>query len=212
MSSPDRGNSTHNSVGTQPSYHHRNRRVIIPDGVMAVGLIVGAHGLRGEVRVEPHTDYAERFARNNTLLVGVDLVEMRVIASRPHKDVHLVQFEGVTNRTDAEALRGLWLFIPEEDAAELGEDQFWIHDLVGMDVKDEGGRLLGVVSDILLTGANDVFLVKAAEGVNRGQEILLPAIAEVVQGVDQQSRQITVHLLPGLVDDTDDDGETDKAP
>jgi 16S rRNA processing protein RimM len=207
MSTSNSNQSSGDSDTPQPSYHHRNRRVVIPDGVMAVGLIVGAHGLRGEVRVEPHTDYAERFARGNTLLLGIELEEMLVVASRPHKDVQLVQFEGVMNRTDAEALRGLWLFIPEKDAAELGEDQYWIHDLIGMDVFDEQGRTLGVVSDILATGANDVFLVEAAEGVNRGQEILLPAIAEVVQRVDQERRQIIVQLLPGLLDypvDSDD--------
>lgn len=187
-------------------YHHRNRRVIIPDGVMAVGLIVGAHGLHGEVKIEPHTDYAERFAKGSTLLLGANLIQMTVIASRPHKSLHLVLFEGIGNRTDAESLRGNWLFIPEENAAPLGEDEYWIHDLVGMEVQDTQGRVLGTVEDVMATGANDVYIIEPAEDINDGREILLPAIAEVIQDVDADQRIIVVNLIPGLIDEDSTSG------
>jgi 16S rRNA processing protein RimM len=183
------------------SYYHRNRRVIVPDGVMAVGLIVGAHGLRGEVRVESHTDFPERFAAGNTLLMGLALTEIEIETSRPHKAFHLLQFSGVTNRTEAENLRGQWLFISNEDAAPLAIDTYWIHDIVGMAVKDAEGRLLGTVRQIIETGANDVYIVDPAAGVNQGREILLPAIADVVQAVNLEERVILVELMPGLLDE-----------
>ena len=188
----------------QTYYHHRNRRVLIPDGMMAVGLIVGAHGLRGEVRIEPHTDFPDRFSPGNTILMGVDLVEMRIVASRPHKGLHLVLFDGIASRTAAEGVRGNWLFIPEEDASPLDEDVYWIHDLVGMQVEDTGGRILGTVRNVMPTGANDVYLIDPAPGVNRDQEILLPAIADVIKRVDVDARRIVVDLMPGLLDEPEE--------
>jgi 16S rRNA processing protein RimM len=213
MSTSDRlANSTASHHSEEPVYYHRNRRVIIPDGMMAVGLIVGAHGLRGEVRVEPHTDYAERFSRGTTLLMGVGLEELQIVSSRPHKKYHLVVFDGVSSRSDAEALRGRWLFIRYEDAAELDDDHYWIHDLVGMEVQDVHGRTLGFVTNVMETGANDVFIVKPAHGVNRDREILLPAIADVVQSVETEKRLIVVQLMPGLLecaDEADDSATVD---
>jgi 16S rRNA processing protein RimM len=186
-------------------YHHRNRRVIIPDGVMAVGLIAGVHGLRGELKVEPHTDFPERFDVGKTVLMGTDLAEVKILSSRPHKELYLVRLEGVNDRSTAESLRGNWLFIPEVDATALEEDTFWIHDLVGMEVVDRSGRTLGSVHNIMATGANNVYLITPAEGINRGREILLPAIADVVQSVDADQRRIVVELIPGLLADEEDD-------
>jgi len=188
----------------QTSYHHRNRRVIIPEGVMAVGLIVGAHGLRGELKIESHTDFAERFATGNTILLGTDLIEIQIRNSRPHMEFFLLTFDGVTSRSAAEDLRGQWLFIPDEEATVLDDDTYWIHDIIGMHVHDSEGRLLGTVHNILETGANDVYLVTPVDGINQGREILLPAIAEVVENVDSQKRVITVNLIPGLLDESDE--------
>lgn len=189
----------------QPSYHYRNRRVVIPDGVMAIGVIVGAHGLGGEVKIEVHTDYPERFAEGNTILMGVELLATRIAASRPHKNLQLVRFHGIGNRSEAENLRGQWLFIADEDAAALEDDVYWIHDLVGMEVRDTAGRVLGTVHNVLQTGANDVYLIAPAEGINRGREILLPAIADVVQRVDPTHRLIVVDLMPGLLEEEGED-------
>jgi len=109
--------------------------------------------------------------------------------------------EGVNDRQAAEALRGMWIFLPEADAAELDEDTFWIHDLLGLTVQTGEGRLLGKVTDVLATGANDVYLIAPAEGVNRGKEILLPAIAQVIRTVDVAAGLIIVDLLPGLMEE-----------
>jgi 16S rRNA processing protein RimM len=189
----------------QPSpgrtYHHRNRPVFVPKGALAVGLIVAAHGLRGEVRVELHTDFPERFAAGNLVLMGEELAEALIVTSRPHKNELLVLFEGVSDRAAAESLRGQWLFIHEQDAAELEEGAYWIHDIIGMEVQTGDGRRLGRVSEVLFTGANDVYLIKPAASINRGQDLLLPAIPEVIQTVDIAARLITVTLLPGMLEE-----------
>ena len=192
------------------SYHHRNRRVVIPDGVMAVGLIVGAHGLGGEVKVELHTDFPERFVTDRVLLLGSDLHEVRIVSARPHQAFYLIRFEGVTSRSDTDSLRGEWLFIRDEEAVLLDDETFWIHDIIGMVVQDIGGRRLGTVRNILQTGANDVYLIQPAEGVNGGRDILLPAIPDVIKHVDLANRVIEVDLIPGLLDD--DRVVHDRAP
>lgn len=181
-------------------YRIRNQDVIVPDGCMAVGHITGVHGLRGEVKVELYTDFPERFAPGETLLLGVDLDEIEVVGVRPHKQNLLVQFDGVTDRTAAESLRNLWLFVRETDAAELEEGVYWIHDIIGLRVVEENGSALGVITDVLTTGANDVYVVRPQAGQSPAQDVLLPAIADVVRAVDLAQGVMTVHLLPGLLD------------
>lgn len=182
------------------TYHIRNQAVFVPDGYLAVGQIVGAHGLRGELKVEPYTDYAERFAPGSVLLMGEDLEEIFVAAVRPHKGHLLLEVEEFLDRTEAEAVRGEWLFVAESDAATLEADSYWIHDIIGLNVITETGQQLGQITDVLVTGANDVYIVQPAAGVNNGREILLPAIADVVLHVDLEAGTMTVHLPEGLVE------------
>lgn len=181
-------------------YRIRNQQVIVPDGYLAVGHIIGVHGLRGELKVELYTDFPERFAPGARLFLGTDLEDVAILQVRPHKGNLLLTIEGIDDRTAAEALRGLWLFVEEADAAELEEGEFWIHDIIGLRVETEDGNVLGEVTDILPTGANDVYIVRPAQGVNRGQEILLPAIADVILAVDVAAGTIHVRLPDGLID------------
>jgi 16S rRNA processing protein RimM len=179
-------------------YRIYNQEVFVPDGFLAVGHIVGVHGLRGEVKLESYTDFPERFTPGERLWLGDDLAEVEIVSVRPHKNHLLIRFEGVSDRTAAEQLRGLWLFVAEEEAAELEEGAYWIHDLIGLEVRDESGALLGELVDVLITGANDVYVVHAMEGAAR--EILLPAIPEVILNVDLTAGVMTVRLLEGLLD------------
>lgn len=179
-----------------------SRQVVeVPDGYLAVGQIVGAHGLRGEIKVDPHTDNPLRFAAGSILYMGPELEKVVVAGSRSHKNHQLVCMTGIQHRGQAESLRGLWLFVPEEDAIPLDEDTFWIHDIIGLTVQTQDGRLLGSIVDIIQTGANDVYIVRAAPSVNRGKDILLPAIAQVVLEVDLAAGTMTVSLQPGLLEE-----------
>lgn len=192
--------STRSSRRKHQVYRIRNQEVVVPDGYIAVGHIVGVHGLRGEVKVELYTDFPERFAPGEMLLLGVDLAEVELVGVRPHKQNLLMQFDGVADRTAAERLRNLWLFVPEADAAELEEGVYWIHDIIGLRVVEENSHELGVITDVLATGANDVYVVRRNAGHSPAQELLLPAIPDVVRTVDLAQGVMTVHLLPGLLE------------
>ena len=125
---------------------------------------------------------------------------MVLASARPHKGHLLIRFEDVYNRDEAEALRNQWLFIPEEDAVELDEDTYFVHDLIGLTVLSTDGATLGEISDVLFTGANEVYVVAPAPGVNKDKDLLLPAIAQVVQAVDVEAGTMTVTLLDGLLE------------
>jgi 16S rRNA processing protein RimM len=181
------------------TYLHRNRTVHVPVGYMAVGMIIGPHGLRGELKVEVHSDNPARFDAGNRLWVGQELDEMQIVAARPHQGHLLVTLSGIADRSAAEAVRGVWLFIPNQDAAALEQDTYYVHDIIGAAVQTQDGRLLGVVRDVLFTGANEVYVVTPPDAPDR--EILLPAIAAVILQVDLQQGVITVNLLPGLLDE-----------
>ncbi len=179
------------------TYLHRNRRVRVPDGHLAVGYIVGAHGLRGEVRVELHTDFPDRFVPGLRVYLGEELEPIDVQHARPHQNQLLLLLDGIHNRAAAEELRGLWLFIPDEQAAPLEEDTYFVHDIIGLRVVTDDGRALGKITEVLITGANDVYVVQDASK----REVLLPAIADVVRLVDLDAGEMTVTLLPGLLDE-----------
>jgi 16S rRNA processing protein RimM len=170
--------------------------VEVPDGYLAVGRIVGVHGIRGELKVEPYTDFPERFAPGVVLALGPTLEEVVVAAGRPHKGHYLLAFDEIRDRNAADELRGLWLFVDEAEAVELDDDTFWVHDILGLDVVTDEGAALGVVSDVLFTGANEVYVVSTPEG----GEVLLPAIDDVILKIDLAERRMTVHLLPGILD------------
>lgn len=185
--------------GPFQTYLHRNQRVRIPDGYMAVGLITTAHGLRGEVKVELHTDFPERFAPDVVVYLGEELDKAVIREARPHQGQLLLQFNDIDDRTKADALRGLWVFIPEDEAVELEEDTYFVHDIIGLAVQTTKGEPLGTVEQVLFTGANDVYVVQPPGEPKR--EILLPAIEDVIKEVDLENGILTVELLPGLLDE-----------
>ncbi len=181
------------------TYQHRNETVIVPDGYIAIGRITAAHNLHGEVRVELHTDFPERFAKGVKIFVGSDLQETSIETARPHKLMQLVKVAGINNRTDAEQLRGQWIFVHESNAVALDEDTFWVHEIIGMKVQTEEGEALGQISDVIFTGANDVYVLQGNDSEGNPREVLLPAIADVIKQVDREQQVMIVHLLPGLL-------------
>jgi 16S rRNA processing protein RimM len=113
----------------------------------------------------------------------------------------LILFAGINRREDAETLRGIWLFVPEDDAVELDEGVYWIHDLMGLTVQSASGQQYGAITDVLSTGANDVYVVRTEAPFNKGKDLLIPAIADVVQEVDIDAGTMTIDLPPGLVEE-----------
>ena len=164
---------------------------------LQVGVISSTHGLRGEVKVFPTTDDAARFQtlKNVVLDTGREKLDLEIQSVRFFKQFVIVKFKGIDNINDIEMYKGRDLWIPREEAQELGEDEYYVADLIGMDVLLENGEKFGVLRDVMETGANDVYIVDRVDG----EEILLPAIHDCVLDVDVEKNTMTVHLMKGLV-------------
>ncbi|MFB5759756.1 ribosome maturation factor RimM [Paenibacillus medicaginis] len=165
-----------------------------------VGKIVNTHGIRGELKILPSTDFPEdRFAKGSELLIfpengGAPLL-VTVEQARFQKNVVIVKFKEHGNINDVEKYKGSMLKISEERLGELEEDEYYYHEIIGCAVVTEEGEELGEIKEILSPGANDVWVVK----MPNGKELLLPYIDEVVLAVDVQSKKVTVRLMEGLL-------------
>jgi 16S rRNA processing protein RimM len=120
---------------------------------------------------------------------------VRIEGARPKGQGWILRIDGVEDREGAEELRGAAILAPSEDLPAAGPDEWWIDELVGLEVVSDRGAALGQLVDVWTMPANDVYVVRSAEG-----EVLLPAIEDVIVGVDLEKRTMTVHLLPGLID------------
>ncbi len=164
-----------------------------------VGRIVGAHGLRGELRVAPLSDLPGRLEGLEEVDLlpkgGGDLVRIRVVWARPHGKGFLMSLEGVSDRNAAEALRGCDLTVPGDELPELPADEFYAFDLIGARVESEEGEELGTVAEIIGSAGANVIVVR---GGARG-ELLLPASREIVPRVDPVRRLLVVRPIPGLL-------------
>lgn len=176
---------------------------------LAIGQIVGPHGIRGEVKVQSLTDFPERFHPGVQVHLGastdaVSVRAMTISASRPHQEHVLVLFAGIKDRDAAEALRWQYLLIPEDEAMPLGEHENYLHDLIGLNVLTDAGEPLGELKEVVLTPANDVYVVQGERG-----EVLIPATREVILCVDLPARTMTVALPDGLLAPVDGDADDD---
>lgn len=173
---------------------------------LAIGRVIRAHGLRGEVSVTVLTEFPERFKTTEWVYLGnqSEATPYRLESHRWHKKNILLTLAGVTNRTQAEALKDQFVQVPLEEAVPLPEGAYYFYQLIGLEVITTTGLRLGVITDILETGANDVYVVenndvKNNDVKNKNQEILLPAIADVVKSVDLEKGQIIVEVIDGLI-------------
>jgi 16S rRNA processing protein RimM len=133
---------------------------------LAVGSIVGTHGLYGEVRVNLTTDDPDHLATLDHLLVGEKRTPLAVESIRFHKGMALIQFEGIEDVEDAEALRGQVLRVSGADVRPLAENEYYLYQVVGLEVRTEVGDTIGTVTDVIETGANMVFVVTPGDGSN----------------------------------------------
>jgi 16S rRNA processing protein RimM len=165
--------------------------------MILVGEILKAHGIRGEVAVHSLSENPARFQTGSVALVGADPGEaqpMVVAGSRMlGTDRALVRFEGVDDRTQAEALRGSRIFAAAEDLPQLPEDTYWEKDLVGLAVVDGNGRHLGTVTAVLSRAEQDLWEVETSGG-----PVLVPAAKGIVTSVDLPGRMVVVDPPPGL--------------
>lgn len=178
-----------------------------PDGepvYLVVGFLRRAHGVRGEIILDLHTDFPERLRSGKKLFIGEERKPMTLSGARPHAKGMLLKFKGIDTPEDAGQLRNQWVYVKATELPKLPEGKIYQHELFGFDVVDEYGNSLGTLVEIIETGANDVYVVRNESG----KEILLPAISSVILEADPTQRVMRVHLLEGLVDDRESGDET----
>ena len=168
-----------------------NEKVLI-----TVGMISKPHNLNGAIKVHPITDFPERFLERQEILVEVKgkLELMKITSVSLHNSFLIMQLEGIDSIDKAEQLRGAYLKISEAQLASLKDDEFYIFQLIDMEVKDIQGNYIGRLVDVIKTGANDVYIVKD----QANKEILIPALKKVVKKIDLEAKEMTVELLPEL--------------
>ncbi len=167
------------------------------DNYLRVGVISSTHGIRGEVKVYPTTDDLERFRslKQVYLDTGKEYIELEIEGVKFFKQQAILKFKGFDNINDIEKYKGKDLLVTRENAVKLKEGEYFIFDLIGSKVITEEGDSLGELTEVMTTGANDVYIVKTPQG----KEILLPYIKECILDIDATNKVIKVHIMPGLL-------------
>lgn len=166
--------------------------------ILQVGVITSTHGLRGEVKVFPTTDDAARFRRLKEVILdtGEEKRLLEIQGVKFFKKFVILKLKGIDSIDEAEKYRRKSLFVTRKNAVPLRRDEYFVADLVGLRVIDDMDQELGVLTEVLQTGANDVYVVKMKDG----REALIPAIKQCILNVDVEGGLIRVHILEGLLD------------
>lgn len=165
--------------------------------LLQVGVVTQTHGIRGEVKVFPTTDDAGRFRdlKKVFLDTGREKLPLEIQGVKFFKQFVIVKFKGLDTINEVERFRRCPLLVPREDAVPLEEDEYYIADMIGMQVETEDGKAFGILKDVMETGANDVYVI---DSISHG-EVLVPAIKECIRKVDVAEGKMSVHLMDGLV-------------
>lgn len=164
---------------------------------LQVGVITATHGLKGEVKVFPTTDDPNRFRRLKEVILDTGKEEriLKIEGVKFFKQMVILKFQGLDDISDVERLRQGTLYVTRENAVRLRRNEYFIADLIGMRVENEDGSGLGILQDVISTGANDVYDVRLADG----RQLLIPAIRECILEVNVEEGWMRVHLLDGLL-------------
>lgn len=189
------------SLGLFYSMNEKEWRIMTE--LYQVGAITQTHGIRGEVKVFPMTDDVSRFKNMKELILdtGKEQIVLEVTSARPQKNLVILKFKGIDNINDVEKYKGCGLFVTKENRVKCKKDEYFIADLIGLRAIDEEGEAFGTISDVIQTGANDVYVVTTKQG----EEVMIPAIKDCILEVsveeqDGQAGYVRIHLLPGLLD------------
>lgn len=164
---------------------------------LRVGVISSTHGIKGEVKVFPTTDDVKRFKKlkNVILDTGREHLNLEVEGVKFFKQFVILKFKGIDNINDIEKYKGKDLLVDRANAVKLRKDEYFVVDLIGLEVFTEDGEKFGTMKDVLETGANDVYII---DSINHG-EVLIPAIKQCVLDIDIEANKMVIHLMKGLV-------------
>lgn len=171
------------------------------DKLFNVGKIVNTHGIKGELKILSQTDFPDlRFSKGSELLFvdpdGVQKMKAVVESAREHKGMFIVRFKAWDDINQVEKYKGWSVKVDEENLAELEEDEYYYHEIIGCKVETTDGRELGSITEILSPGANHVWVVKPP----KGRDILIPVIDEVIIDVDIDERKVVIEPMEGLLE------------
>jgi 16S rRNA processing protein RimM len=169
---------------------------------LLLGKLLRPHGVRGEMRMSILTDYPERLAELDVVYLGTSPQQKNpkpyeIDTLRFHKQYALIKFTETTERNEADLLRGLMVMIDIANAVPLEEDEFYLYELIGLQVQTEDGAIIGTIQSVMETGANDVYVLRSPQG----KEILVPAHDETLLDVDTDSGIVLMKLPDGLLSD-----------
>ncbi len=174
------------------------------EDMFKVGVITSTHGVRGEVKVFPTTDDAKRFKRLKQVMIGTgkEMLTIEIEGVKFFKNMVILKFKGIDNIDDVQKYRQKELYVARKDAVRLYKDEYYVADLIDMDVFEEDGRKVGVLKEVMPTGANDVYVVELCEKFadTEQKEVLIPAIKQCIIKVEPEENKMTVHLMEGLLD------------
>ena len=182
-STSDTNNHTGSSLDDEPVF-------------VIVGKFRRPHGIKGEIRMTPLTDFPDLFDPGKSIFVGERYQPYTVNTVRWHGGDLLISLKDLPDRTSVEIFRNVMVYMKEKDLPEPLEGEYYLHQLVGLRVITDQDQDLGRIKEIIVTGANDVYLVETGTG----KDILLPAIDEVVIEINQSEGYMLVHIIPGLLD------------
>ena len=167
------------------------------EDLLKVGVITSTHGIKGEVKVFPTTDDVKRFKKGISLILetGKEQLDLEVEGVKFFKQFVILKFKGIDDINQIEKYKRKELFVTREHAVKLKKDEYFIADLIGLSVIDEEGNTIGVLGDVMETGANDVYVVKMADE----KEVLIPAIKQCILEVNVEEGFLKVHMMEGLL-------------
>ena len=168
------------------------------NNILQVGAVTSTHGLAGEVKVFPTTDDPKRFKKLKQVLLdtGKDMLPLGVEHVKFFKNMVILKFKGYDRIEDIMGFKGKNLYVTRENAVRLKKDEYFIADLIGMKVYTEDEAYLGELTEVITTGANDVYTVR----MENGKDVLIPAIVQSILNVDVEHETMNVHLLEGLLE------------
>ena len=164
---------------------------------LQVGVISSTHGVRGEVKVFPTTDDANRFRKLKTVILdtGREHLTLEIEGVKFFKQFVILKFKGIDNINEIEKYKGRSLLVDREHAVKLKKNEYFVADMIGISVFTEDGKPFGILKDVMETGANDVYIIESPEY----GEVLIPAIRQCILEVDIENQRMVIHLMEGLV-------------
>lgn len=168
------------------------------EDLLKVGVITSTHGIRGEVKVYPTTDNLDRFSYLKECVIdtGRQKIPVEVEGCKFFKNQAILKFKGIDTINDIEKYKGAGLWVTRENAVPLEEGEFYIADIIDAKVYEEDGNCLGILTDVMETGANDVYVVR----MKSGKELLIPAIEQCILDVDVEEPKVVVRLMKGMLE------------